>query len=111
MNYEKILKKVEENKLDPQEAFEKLYVKEVVLPKARFVKLKINILDSPGTTAFLKVLFCLPLPIFFVKSLVKLARKDMGDETYELVSELLGYAKGASVMVDSDEIKVDIKVS
>ena len=78
MNYEKILKKVEENKLDPQEAFEKLYVKEVVLPKARFVKLKINILDSPGTTAFLKVLFCLPLPIFFVKVWLNLLERIWG---------------------------------
>lgn len=110
MNYEKVLKKVAENKMDPQTAFDKLYTEDVIIPRAHFVKIKIRILDNPAASFFANMFFALPCPIFIINGLLKFAQKDMGEANYQLAKEVIGYAKGTVVTVNSKEAKIYIKV-
>lgn len=110
MDYQKVLKKVQAQKIDPQTAFMELYTVEETLPRAHFVKIKIKILESKGATFLANLFFALPCPIFVVNWFLKFAKKNIGEENYEIARDIITHAKGTVITVDSSEAKIYLKV-
>jgi hypothetical protein len=111
-----ILKKVEDKQLKPKQAYQEIYPKNnqrvLKRKKAHFVKLAIKIPDSKGVTAFLKILFALPIPILFAQPFIKKGINKVLDQLEGFTYEDLIYmikTRGVSINVKtSDGVKIRI---
>jgi len=103
--------------MNPLKTLDKLSTHEVSLPKAyallgpkkrpaRFVKLKIHQKDK-GAQRLLNVLFLLPLPIrpvfFFIK-------KSLPKEDHIFFKDMLLYAKGIQIDIETSDTNISIHV-
>ncbi|MDL2292208.1 hypothetical protein LJC17_01245 [Acholeplasma sp. OttesenSCG-928-E16] len=85
----KILKKVEKNKIDINRAYEMIYNNNSRKREKRshFIKLRIKTKESRGVDRFLGFVFLLPIPIFLITLFIKdkhlknsnLSKKDLKD--------------------------------
>ena len=111
MNEKEILIKISKNKININKAYEKLYPKPK-LKRARFIRLKFKIPDSPGVTIFLKILFLLPVPIFLLKIIFRnnnnVINKDFPLTIKEAIN-LFAYKKAFIIVNAKDNTKVLIK--
>lgn len=111
-----ILKKVEEKQLKPKKAYQEIYPVEnqriLKRRKAHFIKLAIKIPDSKGVTAFLKIIFLLPIPILLAQPFIKKGINKSLDQLEGFTYQDLMYmikSKGVSINVKtSDGVKVRI---
>ena len=120
MNYEKVLKQIENGELTSQEALNQLYPEKKqkkVKPgkRATFIKLKIHVPEEgKGINTFLKLLFALPIPMIFARMGLRIgkrfAKDAAGDVDFDEISKLLKYSKNTRVQVDSKDAQVDIRV-
>lgn len=102
-----ILNKVQSGALTPYQAYQKLYG--IKIRRARFVKLRIDVLESPGVTNFLNALFLLPIPLIFGGIFIR--RMNKYDNNLNIsMRDIRKYAKGLRVIVESDEANVNIRV-
>ncbi|MGE4320818.1 MAG: hypothetical protein AB7E61_05175 [Acholeplasmataceae bacterium] len=110
-----VLNQLNDHKLSTAQAYKLLYGYQFKMKKAHFVKLRITIKDEKKVTAFLKVLFLFPIPLFLIKIIIKMAmKKGKGNidqiplSTNELI-ELASY-RGLLVNVDAhDDTNILIK--
>jgi hypothetical protein len=118
MNYEKMLKKIEDNEMTAQEAFDKLYPVSKSKPgkRASFIKMNIKIPDEgKGLNTFLRILFAIPIPMIFARLGLRIANRfapDTGDVDLDFaeISKLLKYSKNTKVQVDSNDAQIDIRI-
>lgn len=111
MNEKAILTKLSENKISLKRSYKLLYKKRKIR-KAKFVKMRIDILESKKISFFINMLFLLPIPVgilmFFLKNYKSPIHKDFPLTVYELLE--LGIYKGAHIMVSSPgEANIKIK--
>lgn len=104
----KILKKVANGKLSPNEAYLLLYGPK---PRAgRFVSLRIKIKDHKWVSRFVNALFFFPIPIALGKPfIIKALKKEELDpkKMYEIIRK---YSGGLKLIVKSAEAKVKISI-
>ena len=117
MNYESILKKVENNELTPELAYKKLYDKKRPKPgkRATFIKLNIHVPEEgKGINTFLKILFALPIPMIFARMGIRIAGRfaKFDDEDFDIkeITRLLKYSRNTRVSVESKDATIDIKI-
>ena len=118
MNYEKVLKKVENDELTSQEALNLLYPEKTTKPgkRASFIKMDIKIPDEgKGLNTFLKILFAIPIPMIFARLGLRLGSRfipDKGDVDLDIgeISKLLKYSKNTKIEVDSHDAKINIRI-
>lgn len=105
------LSKLQDNAITPKIAYDELFKKEkrVRIPlfnRAHFIKLNISIPGEKGVNRFLKVLFFLPLPLLFVRTILAFIKTDRfsGDEDFPLtkreIIRLISF-KGTNVRVNT----------
>lgn len=111
MNKVEILDKLYNNKLSINKAYKKLYLPKSP-KKAHFVKLRIIIPDEKAVSAFVNILFLLPLPLFIVKFFLKRSDRYISDDIpipIKDIVDLIG-VKGAFIdVLANDKTKVLIK--
>ncbi|BCR35515.1 hypothetical protein [Mariniplasma anaerobium] len=99
-----VLNQLSSNEIDYQKAYEMLYpkIKKRKARKARFVKLKINIPDSKGASAFVNTLFLFPIPISFIMFFLRKRLNEHIDENIPMsIKDFveMGAVKGAFIEV------------
>ena len=104
----KILKKIWQNKLTPQEGYDILYG--TVGKKGRFVVVRIRIVGHPFLNVFINGLFLIPLPIGLVKLVLRFIKKQEFLEYKDILFELLPYAQGLGISIVSEEAIVKVKI-
>lgn len=76
-----VLARLEENKITTDKAYKQLFKKEKIVrvpffKRAHFIKLRIVVPEEKGVTAFLRVLFFLPVPIVFLRIILGFVKID-----------------------------------
>jgi hypothetical protein len=116
MKYDKVLEKVENGELNPEEALETLYKKSLprIGRRASFIKMNIHVPEEGAkVNTFLKILFLLPMPIILAKVGLRIASKRVDlDQDIDLkeIAKYITYSKGTRVSIDTEEAKVEIKI-
>ena len=101
-----VLEKLSKHQITKEKAFQNLNKeKRVKKSKARFLKLNIEIKDQLMLTMLLNTIFFLPFPIFLVK-----IGKRFTPEEMRFAYEMMDYAKGTHIDVDTSEAKINIKL-
>ena len=101
----KVLKKVHQQKISAEKAYDKLYNPIYQLPRAHFIKLKIKTKKKGwGINMLLGILFMLPIGICFVRWMVKKAYKKSNQIPIPF-DELMSYieTKGLNIEIMNDE--------
>lgn len=104
MKKNKVLNKLYKNKMNIDEAYEKLFVKKIKrqrLKKARFVVMRFDIKESLGVSILLNTLFFLPFPMLFI-NLFKSKIQNYAD-----ISQF--FIRGITIEVESEEANIFIK--
>ena len=115
MTQYEVLHQIEQKKMHPKKGYKLLFhqVKERKPRRAHFVKMNINIPDEKGVNILLKVLFCLPLPLWIIKLILrKRANQKVSDEFPVTFRELMDLMmiRGSKVDVKThDHVNVLIK--
>ena len=118
MNYEKVLKKIENNELTAQEALNQFYPEKTHKPgkRASFIKMDIKIPDEgKGLNTFLRILFAIPIPMIFARLGLRLGSRfipDKGDVDLDFaeIGKLLKYSKNTKIEVDSHDAQINIRI-
>lgn len=121
----KILEKLNKGKITKKKAYDLLYGSEIEKIKAtpaRFVKMKIDIIDHQSVSKFINTIFYFPIPIGLAlkigeRSLVKgiknnYGKKNSGNEilSKELISAIRSYGGGTKIYVEAEEVNIKIKI-
>ena len=115
VNNELILRKIEDNEITAYDAYNKLYPveKNKIGKRAFFVKINIKIPnEGKSLNAFLRILFAIPIPIIFVKIILRLYGRYSNGNDMDLkqFAKILKYSKNTKISVESSEALVDIKI-
>jgi hypothetical protein len=115
MNYNSVLKKLENNEISSTEALSELYPEPKTRPgkRAFFVKMKIYVPEEgKGVNRLLKFLFLIPFPMIFARMGLRFANRFIKDEDLDLseISKLLKYSRNTRIDIDSKDAQVNIKV-
>lgn len=115
MNYDSVLKKLENNEISSTEALSELYPEPKTRPgkKAYFIKMKISVPEEgKGVNRLLKVLFFFPFPMIFARIGIRFANRFVKDQGIDMseISKMLKYSKNTRINIDSADAQVDIKI-
>lgn len=109
-----VLLDLQKNKINPKTAYNRLYKQEKInrvpfFKRAHFVKLKINIPDEKGVSAFLRVLFFLPFPILLLRIIFSFIKTDNWNDddiplTKREMMNLISH-RGIKVNVNANQAK------
>jgi hypothetical protein len=101
-----VLEKLSNHQISRDKAYQALKKeKRIKKPKARFLKLNIHLKDQVMLNMVLNTLFFLPLPVFLVK-----IGKRFTPEEMRFAYELMDYAKGTQIDIDTEEARIYIKL-
>ncbi len=108
----KILEKVSNNQITIDDAYSKIYKREIKKSKknrANFIKIKLRIKENPFISFFVNLFMIIPLPVVIAKPFLKkqLTKNDMPNVLYQ---DAINNAKGFSIKVDSKEAKIRIRL-
>lgn len=98
-----VLNQLNQNQLQPRDAYKMIYKeeKEKMPKKAHFVKIKIRVPESRGATIFLAALFALPIHIGFVRMLLsRRLNKQISDDFQFTFNEIIELVSVKGVIVD-----------
>lgn len=107
----KVLKKVHQQKISAEKAYDKLYNPIYQLPRAHFIKFKIKIKKKGwGINMLLGILFLLPVGMWFVRWVVKKAYLKSNSIPIPF-DELMSYVetKGLNIEILNDEFYMKSK--
>lgn len=105
MYKKRILKKISNKQISPEEGFNKLYRSKI--PRARFIKMMMNFKEHRVMSLIFAILFALPFPIGIAKVIPKKAfEKSEIDKKSFLI--LLASGKGTTVEIISKEANIFI---
>jgi hypothetical protein len=117
MNYAQVLEKLETNEITPELAYSEIYPEKKTKPgkRAFFVKLRVHIPEEGAKlNTFLRILFMIPIPIFFARIGLSFANRyanlEDQDIDFKEISRLLKYSKHTRISVDTEDAKIDIRV-
>ena len=115
MNYDVVLKKLENNEISSEDALKELYPvkKQKMGKRAFFVKMKVTIPDEgKGLNTFLKVLFAIPIPIIFATMGLRFGGRFIKDDNIEVseIIKMLKYSKHSVIDIDAKDAQIQIKV-
>lgn len=118
MKINNVLRRIEKEELTAQEALELLYPDIPVTPskygkRAMFVKFNIVVPEEgKGLNTFLKILFCLPIPIMFARIGIRIASRFVDTEEFDIkeIGKMLKYSKNTRIKVESKEALINIRV-
>ncbi|MCK9536999.1 MAG: hypothetical protein M0R05_05425 [Bacilli bacterium] len=104
----KILKKIVQNNLTPQEGYNILYG--TVGKKGRFVIARIRLSGHPFLNTFINGLFLFPFPLGIVKLIMRFIRNSEFKEYRDLILDLIPFAQGVAISIVSKEAIIKIKI-
>ena len=100
------LKDLQSGKITRSEAYTRWHTEQHALKKARFIKLRIFLKDQKAISMGLNTLFALPLPIALAKPFIRRIK----DPQIRALADLIDYAKGTQIDVQSKEAMIRIAV-
>ncbi len=112
-----VLDKLNQKEITVDEAYKLLYKKQYKVRRAHFIKLRFDIKDEKAANVLLKTLFFLPVPMLFVRLILKLVMKKsqgkMGLENIPLThDQILDLVTHKGLLVDvqaQDDANILIK--
>lgn len=116
MNYETVLRKLENNEITIQETYDKIYKpkKEKLGKRAFFIKMRVHVPEEgKGINTFLRILFAIPIPIMFARIGLSIGNRFAKiDEDIDIkeLSKLLKYSRNTKIKVESEDAQIDIKI-
>mgnify|MGYP000338268745 CR=1 FL=1 len=100
------LEDLHSGKITQAEAYTRWHTQQHALKKARFVKLRIFLKDQKAISMGLNTLFALPLPIALAKPFIRRIK----DPQIRAMADLIQYAKGTRIDVQSKEAMIRIAI-
>lgn len=107
MNKKHILNKIANNKISPEEGFSILYHSKI--PKARFIKISMDLKDHRIISVIFMILFAFPVPIGLAKIIPKSVFERMNVPKPDFLT-LLSSAKKTTVEIISKEANIFIYI-
>ncbi|MBN2604395.1 MAG: hypothetical protein JXR62_01070 [Bacilli bacterium] len=115
MNYDSVLKKLENNEISCEEALSEIYPEPKTRPgkRAYFIKMKVVVPEEgKGVNRLLKFLFLIPFPMIFARLGLRLAKRFVKDDNIDIteISKMLKYSKNTKIDIDSKDAQVKISI-